>query len=303
LFFAALVELFGGFLYSLAWYIILKPSGVNVSIKQAYFITMGSLFLIYTTPSGITAEAARIAMTKKHAAGDYGGPAASVVVHRIIYGLGFVSVASLATFLVYGAISSSPFIKTIFYAIITTLILAFTAVIISIKANILRNITKKINAKVEPFLKKFLGSTHNLNSMKIDETFDNFLKSIRRIAYSRFRLIASYLVITIRWILLSVVALLVTYSIGYYKLSIWEVMIVMMIAEIVSTTPIAIPGMLGILDAAVIGSYVALGTPVTIATSIDLLTRLILFVVNIPLTGTLFYKYLKDASDQQQNKS
>ncbi|PSN88671.1 hypothetical protein B9P99_05800 [Candidatus Marsarchaeota G1 archaeon OSP_B] len=62
--FAALVELFGGFLYSLAWYIILKPSGVNVSIKQAYFITMGSLFLIYTTPSGITAEAARIAMTK-----------------------------------------------------------------------------------------------------------------------------------------------------------------------------------------------------------------------------------------------
>ncbi|MEM3670872.1 MAG: hypothetical protein QW767_03905, partial [Thermoprotei archaeon] len=53
-----------------------------------------------------------------------------------------------------------------------------------------------------------------------------------------------------------------------------------------------VPGMLGVLDLFIIASYVALGVPVPVATAADLLTRLVLYAVNLPLTGSLFYKYI-----------
>jgi uncharacterized protein (TIRG00374 family) len=286
---AAATEVLGGVLYTLAWYLILKPSGINVSFRRAYLITMGSLFLIYTTPSGVAAEAVRINMTRKHAV-DYGGPTASVIIHRVLYALGFVSVASFATFVVYSAFSTSPFVKTAFYAIVSTLILISVALALSIYAKWLKGLVKRVLIKLSPVIKKL--SKRDVDLSEVDRAFDSFTLAMRRIKRSPVRLLTSYAVIALRWILVSVVALLVMYSLGYYGLSIWGIMIVMMIAELVSTTPIGIPGMLGVLDAVIIASYVALGVPLGVATAADLLTRLVLYLVNIPLTGSLFYTYI-----------
>jgi uncharacterized protein (TIRG00374 family) len=289
LFAAALTEVVGGFLYSLAWYIILKPAGVNASLRQAYVITMGSLFLIYTTPTGVAAEAVRIDMTKRHAANDYGAPTASVIVHRLLYALGFVTVAGFATFVVYGAISTSPFIRTIMLTIVTTLVLVFVVLVGSLKATSLKRHVNGILRRLQPILTHL---SKNFDPTQVDRAFDNFSAALRRVGRSPLRLLASYTVIATRWVLVSVVAVLVMHSIGYYGLSIWEVMIVMMIAEIVSTTPITIPGMLGVLDAAVIGSYIALGAPAAVATTVDILTRVVIYAVNIPLTGSFFYTWI-----------
>lgn len=286
---AAATEVVGGVLYTLAWYLILKPSGIRIPFRRAYLITMGSLFLIYTTPSGVAAEAVRINMTRKHAS-DYGGPTASVIIHRVLYALGFLSVAGLATFIVYTAFSNSAFIRTVFYAIMSTIILVFITLILSAYASSLKGLVKRIATSISPIVRRF--SKKDVDLSEIDRAFDSFSLAINRIKHSPIRLITSYVVITVRWMLVSVVALLVMYSLGYYSLSIWAVMIVMMIAELVSTTPIGIPGMLGVLDAAIISSYVALGVPLPIATATDLLTRLVLYMVNIPITGSLFYKYI-----------
>jgi len=286
---AALTEVLGGVLYSFAWYLVLKPSGISLSFRRAYLITMGSLFLIYTTPSGVAAEALRIDMTRKHAS-DYGGPTASVMIHRILYGLGFVSVASLATFVVYSAFSNSPFVKTAFYAIVSTLVLISVALVLSVYAKWLKGVVRRIAMWTSPLVKRI--SKKDIDLSEIDKAFDSFSLAMSRIRRSPIRLATSYAVIAVRWVLVSVVALLVMYSLGYYSLSIWGVMIVMMIAELVSTTPIGIPGMLGVLDAVIIASYVALGVPLAVATAADLLTRLVLYMVNIPLTGTLFYIYI-----------
>ncbi|MEM0120975.1 MAG: flippase-like domain-containing protein [Thermoprotei archaeon] len=286
---AAATEVLGGVLYTLAWYLILKPSGISVSFKRAYLITMGSLFLIYTTPSGVTAEAVRISMTRKHAA-DYGGPTASVIIHRVLYALGFVSVASLATFIVYSAFSTSPFIKTAFYAILSTLALVSVALGLSVYAKFLKGFVKQVLTRLSPLIKKI--SKREVDLSEVDRAFDSFAFAISKIKHSPIRLLTSYVVIALRWVLVSVVALLVMYSLNYQGLSIWAIMIVMMIAELVSTTPIGIPGMLGVLDAVIIASYVALGVPLDIATAADILTRLVLYSVNIPLTGSLFYAYI-----------
>jgi|GEM_PF-666609 uncharacterized protein (TIRG00374 family) len=299
---AALTEVLGGFLYSLAWFVILKPSGVNTTLKQAYLITMGSLFLIYTTPSGVAAEAARIAMVRKHASGDFGGPTASVLVHRVLYGLGFISVAGFATFLVYGALSSSPIIKTAVTAIVTAGVLIVVVLILAAKANGLRSGVKWIGAKITPFLKRLSITKEDFDPAAVDSTFDTFVGAMSKIVHSPLRLLTSYTLIAARWVLVSVVALLVMYSINFHGVSIWAIMIVMMIAEIVSTTPIGIPGMLGVLDAVVIASYVALGVPPAIATATDLLTRFVLYIVNLPLTGSLFYAYIRGGIKQKASE-
>lgn len=288
---AAATEVVGGVLYTLAWYLILKPSGISIPFRRAYLITMGSLFLIYTTPSGVAAEAVRINMARKHAA-DYGGPTASVIIHRVLYALGFISVAGLATFIVYTAFSNSAFVRTVFYAIMSTLILVFLAIVLSAYAKWLKGFVKRAAMFLSPLVRRL--TKKDVDLAEIDRAFDSFSLAMNRIKRSPARLVTSYIVITVRWVLVSVVALLVMYSLGYYSISIWAIMIVMMIAELVSTTPIGIPGMLGILDAAVISTYVALGVPLPIATATDLLTRLVLYMVNIPITASLFYKYISE---------
>lgn len=290
-FLAAATEVVGGVLYSLAWYLILKPSGITIPFKRAYLITMGSLFLVYTTPSGVAAEAIRISMTRKHAK-DYGGPTASVIVHRVLYALGFISVAGLATLIVYTAFSGSGFIKVAFYAIMSTLALVFAALVLSVYAGRLKGFTKRVAGFLAPLIKRI--SKKEVDFSEIDRAFDSFSSAMAKIRRSPLRLVTSYAVITVRWTLVSVVALLVMYSLGYYSLSIWAIMVVMMIAELVSTTPIGIPGMLGVLDAVVISSYVALGVPLPVATAADLLTRFVLYIVNIPITGALFYAYINN---------
>lgn len=164
------------------------------------------------------------------------------------------------------------------------------ALALSIYAKWLKGLVKRVLIKLSPVIKKL--SKRDVDLSEVDRAFDSFTLAMRRIKRSPVRLLTSYAVIALRWILVSVVALLVMYSLGYYGLSIWGIMIVMMIAELVSTTPIGIPGMLGVLDAVIIASYVALGVPLGVATAADLLTRLVLYLVNIPLTGSLFYTYI-----------
>ncbi|MEM3670498.1 MAG: lysylphosphatidylglycerol synthase transmembrane domain-containing protein, partial [Thermoprotei archaeon] len=240
--FAALTEIVGGFLYSFAWFVILKPSGVKISFRQTYLITMGSLFLIYTTPTGVAAEAARIAMVRKHAQGDVGAPAASVIIHRVIYALGFVSVAGVATLLVYGALSGSPFLHTVVVAFATTLVIVILVLALVARAKGFRGVVKRLAGKLAPIVSKITGSKEALDLSSVDRAFDTFEGAVNRMRRSPLRLITSYLVIAVRWTLVSVVALLVMYSIGYHGISIWAIMVVMMIAEIVSTTPIGVPG-------------------------------------------------------------
>lgn len=297
---AAATELVGGFLYSLAWFIILKPSGVNISLRRTYVITMGSLFLIYTTPTGVAAEAARIALARKHAEGDVGGPTASVIVHRVLYAVGFMSVAGVAILLVYGALSSSPFARTAVEVLGVTALIVAVVMTLVVRANGLRSGVKWIGVRFSPILARFTGSKEKFDPAAVDKAFDSFIGAMKKMAHSPVRLVTSYAVIAIRWALVSVVALLVMYAIGYHGISIWAIMIVMMIAEIVSTTPIGIPGMIGVLDFFVITSYIALGVPPAVATATDLLTRLVLYVVNLPLTGSLFYTFVRNPRKEPQ---
>jgi uncharacterized membrane protein YbhN (UPF0104 family) len=56
-------------------------------------------------------------------------------------------------------------------------------------------------------------------------------------------------------------------------------------------TPIAVPGMLGIYETAITASLSLFGVPVAIAASAALLSRIVTFWLDLPVTGIAAYHY------------
>jgi uncharacterized protein (TIRG00374 family) len=75
------------------------------------------------------------------------------------------------------------------------------------------------------------------------------------------------------------------------NVSLWVVIISMAIGKMIQMTPIAVPGMLGIYEAAVTTSLSLFAVPVAVAASAALLMRIITFWLDLPVTGLAAYHY------------
>jgi uncharacterized membrane protein YbhN (UPF0104 family) len=65
----------------------------------------------------------------------------------------------------------------------------------------------------------------------------------------------------------------------------------MAIGKMIQMTPIAVPGMIGIYEAAITTTLVLLSIPVPIAVSAALLSRIVTFWLELPVTGIAAYHY------------
>jgi uncharacterized membrane protein YbhN (UPF0104 family) len=65
----------------------------------------------------------------------------------------------------------------------------------------------------------------------------------------------------------------------------------MAIGKMIQMTPIAVPGMLGIYETAITASLSLFGVPVAVAASAALLSRIVTFWLDLPVTGIAAYHY------------
>ncbi|MEM2136774.1 MAG: lysylphosphatidylglycerol synthase domain-containing protein [Candidatus Methanomethylicia archaeon] len=95
-------------------------------------------------------------------------------------------------------------------------------------------------------------------------------------------------------------------SLGY-KASIWIIMLIMVAGEFVQMTPIAIPGMLGILETVMAKALNIFGVPLDVAVTVSIMTRVATFWFDLPVTAVAasYYgiKYLIRGSLKESNKS
>ena len=75
------------------------------------------------------------------------------------------------------------------------------------------------------------------------------------------------------------------------NLTFWVVVISMGVGKMIQMTPIAVPGMLGIYEAAITASLALFGVPVAIGASAAILMRIITFWLDLPVTGLAAYHY------------
>lgn len=75
------------------------------------------------------------------------------------------------------------------------------------------------------------------------------------------------------------------------NVSLWVVIISIAIGKMIQMTPMTVPGMLGIYEAAVTTSLSLFAVPVAVAASAALLMRIITFWLDLPITGVAAYHY------------
>jgi len=75
------------------------------------------------------------------------------------------------------------------------------------------------------------------------------------------------------------------------NVSLWAVLVTMAIGKMIQMTPIAVPGMLGIYEAAVTATLSLFSVPVAVAASAALLLRVVTTWLDLPITGIAAYHY------------
>jgi uncharacterized protein (TIRG00374 family) len=125
---------------------------------------------------------------------------------------------------------------------------------------------------------------------KADQFLDEYHSGFRKIISSRRQMILSFAAsmgdwgcsVTILWIVLT--------SMGA-QVSLWVVIITLAFGKMIQMTPIAIPGMIGVYEAAITTILALFAVPVPIAASAALLSRIVTVWLELPITGIFAYHY------------
>ena len=125
---------------------------------------------------------------------------------------------------------------------------------------------------------------------KADQFLDEYNSGFRKMISSKRQMILSFAAsigdwgcsVTILWIVLM--------SMGA-QVSLWVVIITMAFGKMIQMTPIAIPGMIGVYEAAITTVLALFAVPVPIAASAALLSRIVTVWLELPITGIVAYHY------------
>ena len=90
------IQLLGFTFYATAWYALIRSTGSRLPFLTCQGITFASIFASYTMPSGIFLEAVRCILASKESGMTLGESTATVILHRVLYIVGFLASTSLA---------------------------------------------------------------------------------------------------------------------------------------------------------------------------------------------------------------
>jgi uncharacterized protein (TIRG00374 family) len=283
------LQLLGYGFYSMAWYELILAGGFRLRFKTCFGIAMASIFAVYVTPSGVFMEVFRCLLGSKEAGMPFGESTASVVLHRILYIVGFLAITSFGLFEVLSA-SSTDSMNIFVLASIPIATVAGLAVLLFFSLD---------PRKVSPILDRVLKLGQPLfrriqREAVIEEKADRFLSEydngFRRMLTSRQRMLLSFLASLGDWSC-SVAILWIALLALNVNPSIWVVIVTISIGRMIQMTPIAIPGMIGVYETAITTVLALFAVPVSIAASAAILSRIVTVWLELPITGAAAYHY------------
>ena len=129
----------------------------------------------------------------------------------------------------------------------------------------------------------------NMNG-KAGEFLNDYHTSFRKMLSSRERLVFSFMASLGDWACSILILWVVLLALGV-PTPLWVVLITMAIGKMIQMTPIAVPGMIGIYEAAISTSLLLFGVPLAAAVSAALLARIVTAWLDLPITGIAAYHY------------
>jgi uncharacterized protein (TIRG00374 family) len=273
-------------LYSLAWHVLIHATGHNVSFRTCLSTALAAIFACYVTPGGFLMEAIRILLITKKSEMKMGEGAATVIMHKILYALGFTTCAviSLLVLIIWYAV---PYLN--FYWLLILLISVFGSVAalayFSVNIAKLDKIAFWALSRLKP-ISEMLSRDRDPASLRdsIHFFFTDFQSTFRKLSKDFAHLLKAFAITISCW--LTFVGILYTTFIAMnYRVSIWVVTLAIVVGEFIQMTPIGIPGMMGVLEATLTATLVILGVPVAVAAPATILARIATYWFNIPITG------------------
>ena len=283
------IQLLGFIFYASAWFMLIRATGHRLPFLTCQGISFASIFASYTLPSGIFLEAMRVILGSKESGMKLGEATATVILHRILYVVGFLaSTATALLALIIGRkIVSSAAIDLSTLPVIAIAVLALV-LYLSIQPRRLQPLLDALFRLGQPFM-KVIRKEANANG-KAEEFLSDYQQGFGKMLSSKIRIATSFLASLGDWGCSVVILWVVLQSLGI-SITPWVVVISMGIGKMIQMTPIAVPGMLGVYEAAITTSLSLFGVPVAIAASAALLMRVITFWLDLPVTGLAAYHY------------
>jgi uncharacterized protein (TIRG00374 family) len=300
------LDMAGLFLYGTCWYALLRGADLKIRFPTTISVALAGIFLCYITPSGAFMDASRVLLASKESEIRVGDGAATVILHKIIFTLGFITYALLAMImlLVTGGVSYSLFSGIL--AVTLFVIAGISAVILFVaKADQLGRYAPGLVEKAKRVLHMVTGK-YQRNVSSIGGVVGDFKRTFVKLLKTPRALLASYGLSLSYWTTSVLILYVVFLALGY-KVSIWSTMLTITVGDFIQMMPIAIPGMVGVLEVATTTVLVVFGVPLSVAASATLLARIATFWFDLPVTGAaaLYYgaKYVTELTSYISHSS
>lgn len=171
---------------------------------------------------------------------------------------------------------------------IVSIIGLLTLLAVSLSPRRLRPLLNRIVRYVEPLIK--LVQKEAQMEDKTDKFLLEYHLGFRKMLSSEIYMAASFIASLGDWACSVAILWIAVLALGV-NISLWAVIVTMAIGKMIQMTPIAVPGMLGIYEAAVTATLSMFSVPVAVAASAALLLRIVTTWLDLPVTGIAAYHY------------
>ena len=283
------LQLLGFGFYTTAWYHLILAAGYRIRFRTCFGIALASIFAVYIMPSGVFMEVLRCVLGSRETGMPFGESTASVVLHRILYIVGFLASSSFALFAVLssGSTGSTSVIALAAIPVVTVVGLGIL-LYFSLTPRKISPVLERTLKLAQPVIR--LIQKEAVVEGKADRFLSEYNLGFRRMATSRLRMLMSFLASLGDWSCSVAILWIVLFALNA-NASVWVVVITVSIGRMIQMTPIAIPGMIGVYETAITTVLALFGVPVSIAASAAILSRLVTVWLELPITGAAAYHY------------
>ena len=275
--------------YTTAWYLLILGAGYRMRYLTCLGITLASIFAVYTMPSGVFLEAARCILGSKETGMQLGKSTASVILHRILYVVGFLCSTAFALFALLGeGLNTSTSLLELASIPTATVVGLLILLYFSFDPRKIGPILNRILRLAHPIIK--LIQREAVVDGKADQFLSDYNDGFRKMISSRRQLLTSFIASLGDWSCSVAILWIVLLSL-HSNASLWVVMITISIGKMIQMTPVAIPGMIGVYETAITTVLALFAVPVSIGASAALLSRIVTVWLELPVTGVAAYHY------------
>jgi uncharacterized protein (TIRG00374 family) len=257
--------------------------------RTCFGIALASIFAVYVMPSGVFMEVLRCVLGSKETGMPFGESTASVVLHRILYIVGFLVSTAFALFAILSRNATDSMNVLVLASIpIATVAGLGLLVYFSWDPGKISPVLDRVLKLVQPIIRLIQKET--VVEGKADQFLAEYDVGFKRMVTSRRRVFLSFLANLGDWSCSVAILWIVLLALNA-NASLWVVVITVSIGRMIQMTPIAIPGMIGVYETAITTVLALFAVPVSIAASAAILSRLVTVWLELPITGVAAYHY------------